>query len=92
MGAPRNNPARLQELLGLWRGDEDSTGYETWHLAYAICQELRPATAEFLFANLWPSGKPDDEERLEVARGAFQWWEERKKHERALAARLDDAA
>jgi CRISPR/Cas system-associated endonuclease Cas1 len=89
---PRNNPARLQTLLGLWRGDEDSTGYETWHLAYAICDELRPTTIDFLVSNLWPQGKPDDETRLELAGRAFKWWEARKKHEAALARAIQDDA
>jgi hypothetical protein len=92
MSVPRNNPARLQDLLALWRGGDGATGYETWQLAYAICDELRPVTVEFLMTNLWPEGKPDDEPRLELARGAFKWWEARKKHEAVAAARSDDAA
>jgi hypothetical protein len=52
----------LQALLGLYRGDEDSTGYSHEGLIREICRKLRPppATELELLYQLHPGCEPDD--------------------------------
>jgi hypothetical protein len=71
----------LQELLGLWRGDEDSYGYAQEGLAREICRKLRPETEVDLFRQLYPGlepGEADVDVRKMVAL-AFRKWSVEKK-------------
>ena len=50
----------LSVLLGLWRGDEDSTGYVHEGLAREICRKLKPNSELELVNQLYPGVDPDD--------------------------------
>jgi hypothetical protein len=50
----------LQELLGLYRGDEDSAGYCQEGLVREICRKFKPLTELDLLQQLHPGCEPDD--------------------------------
>jgi len=52
--------APLQDLLGLWRGDEDSTGYVHEGLAREICRKCRPNSELELVNQLYPGVDQED--------------------------------
>jgi hypothetical protein len=55
--------APLPDLLGLWRGDEVSTGYVHEGLAREICRALKPPTELELFQQLYPGAELEDVDR-----------------------------
>ena len=81
MAATKRRVPGLPELLGLWRGDEDSIGYQHEGLAREICKQFRPSSLDQLVAQLYPgvdaANLPED--GVDVAKAAFQWFEEEKK-------------
>lgn len=50
----------LPDLLGLWRGDEDSCGYIHEGLGREICKKLRPLSELELFQQLYPGRELED--------------------------------
>lgn len=74
VSAPRI--ASLQDLLGLWRGDEESCGFAHEGLAREICRKLKPLSELELFQQLYPGLEPADVEaefRRVVSKAFLKW-------------------
>jgi len=71
----------LSALLGLWRGDEDSTGYVHEGLAREICRKLKPNSELELVNQLYPGVDLDDvagDARKMIAAAYRKWLAERR--------------
>lgn len=70
---------KLHHLLGLWRGDEWSTGFIHEGLAREICRHLRPGCEEALLRQLWPpEGLTADADARTIAITAYEKWRQEK--------------
>lgn len=76
--------APLHELLGLFRGDEDSVGYIHEGLVREICILYRPSSFDQLVQQLYPGVTAPElvelhADGVNVARAAWGWYEDEKK-------------
>lgn len=82
----------VDELVGLFSGDDWSYGYPTAELAFQLCLVLEPARFEDLWRRVYP-GAPLSEvcrEDLSVLRVGYRRW---RKHVRGLGdGEVDGAA
>ena len=65
---------RLDELIGLFVGDEDSCGYAHAALVVAICEQTNPTTLGELRRVLYPAGSPGDDAVDEIISWGFDRW------------------
>ena len=81
----RDRPITTDELIGLWLGDQWSTGYLDFWLAYAIVSKLQLATASLVLGRVYPGVNVNDIPRHAVAflSDAHALWDKRRKAAKA---------
>lgn len=68
--------ADLDTLVGLWQGDDLTTGYQHPELVIAVCEQVQPANRSTVLRLLYPDtapGEVDEFARRIVAEGFRVW-------------------
>lgn len=73
----RERPLDADDLIGLWHGDEHSTGYHHGQIVFAVLRKRRFANIDLLRSRFYPSRSaaevPDEDMRL--LQDCFDVWE-----------------
>ena len=70
---------KVEDLVGLFRGDEDSTGYASAKLVVAMCEKLGPTSDDFLRRVLFGenvSWNDLSQEQRDAIREGYKLWRE----------------
>lgn len=76
----RDRPVEADDLIGLWHGDEHSTGYHHPFLVFAVLRKRKFANLDLLRSRFYPSLAATEvpEDALKVLRDCFEVWERRR--------------
>ena len=69
------------ELVGLWHGDAEVTGYMHPEIVVAVCEKSQPANVDVVFARFYPKivrAQVDEDAALILEHG-YSVWKERKR-------------